>query len=221
MEFAANIANLGKYNAGILAAAWLSFPATTEQVQAVLQEIGVDGLRYEETINLDYSIGVKGLAARLGEFESIDELNYLASRIEELTPEEMEKFTAAVAHGEYGDCMQDLINLTYNLACYDFLPEVRTAEEYGRWLVDRHKEFHLPRKARFYFDYESYGEDTSINEGGDFSNQGYIFNNRTPFQKVYDGQLVPEKYRVFRYPLESKIRQTRSVKGKDTPRKRL
>lgn len=29
MEFTANIANLGKYNAGVLAAAWLSFPATT------------------------------------------------------------------------------------------------------------------------------------------------------------------------------------------------
>ena len=46
MEFSANIANLGKYNAGVLAAAWLSFPATTEQVQSVLREIGVDGLRY-------------------------------------------------------------------------------------------------------------------------------------------------------------------------------
>ena len=72
MEFSANIANLGKYNAGVLAAAWLSFPATTEQVQSVLREIGVDGLRYEETIILEYSASVKGLAAKLGEWESID-----------------------------------------------------------------------------------------------------------------------------------------------------
>lgn len=217
MEFAANIANLGKYSVGVLAAAQLSFPTTTEQVQSVLREIGVDGLRYGEIIVLEYSIGIKGLAGKLGEFVPIDELNYLASRIAELTPEEREKFTAAVSHGEYGDNMQDLINLTYNLDCYDFLPDVRTEEEYGRWLVDHHQEFRLPEKARLYFDYESYGEDTCINEGGDFSEQGYIYNNRTRFQEVYDGQHVPEKYRVFRYPLQAKVRPSCSGKGRDSP----
>ena len=55
MDFSANIANLGKYNAGVLAAALLSFPATTEQVQSVLREIGVDGLRYEEVIILEWA----------------------------------------------------------------------------------------------------------------------------------------------------------------------
>ena len=217
MEFSANIANLGKYNAGNLAAAWQTFPATTEQVQSVLREIGVDGLRYEETIILEYSIGIKGLAGRLGEFVPIDELNYLASRITERTPEEREKFTAAVSHGEYGDSMQHLINLTYNLDCYEFLPDVRTEEDYGRWLVDHRQEFRLPEKARLYFDYESYGEDTCINEGGDFSELGYIYNNRTKFQQIYDGQHVPEKYKVFRYPLQAKVRPARSGKGRDSP----
>ena len=217
MEFSANIANLGKYNAGNLAAAWQTFPATTEQVQSVLREIGVDGLRYEEAIILEYSIGIKGLAGRLGEFVPIDELNYLASRITELTPEEREKFTAAVSHGEYGDSMQHLINLTYNLDCYEFLPDVRTEEDYGRWLVDHRQEFRLPEKARLYFDYESYGEDTCINEGGDFSELGYIYNNRTKFQQIYDGQHVPEKYKVFRYPLQAKVRPARSGKGRDSP----
>lgn len=217
MEFSVYIANLGKYNAGVLASAWLSFPATTEQVQSVLREIGVDGLRYEETIILEYSIGIKGLAGRLGEFVPIGELNYLASRITELMPGEQEKFTAAVSHGEYGDSMQDLINLTYNLGCYEFFPDVRTEEEYGRWLVDHRREFRLPEKARLYFDYESYGEDTCINEGGDFSELGYIYNNRTKFQQIYDGQHVPEKYKVFRYPLQAKVRPARSGKGRDSP----
>ena len=217
MEFAANIANLGKYSVGVLATAQLSFPTTTEQVQSVLREIGVDGLRYGEIIVLEYSIGIKGLAGKLGEFVPIDELNYLASRIAELTPEETAKFTAAFSHGEYGDNMQDLINLTYNLDCYDFLPDVRTEEEYGRWLVDHRQEFRLPEKAKLYFDYESYGGDTCINEGGDFSELGYIFNNRTPFQAVYDGRNVPEKYKVFRYPLQAKVRPVRSGRGRDSP----
>lgn len=55
MEFSANVANLGKYNAGVLAAAWLFFPVTTEQVQSVLREIGVDGLRYHYLKSLVYA----------------------------------------------------------------------------------------------------------------------------------------------------------------------
>ena len=60
-EFTANIANLGKYSAGVLTDTTLSFPTTKEQVQAALREIGVDGLRYQEIIILEYSIGVNGV----------------------------------------------------------------------------------------------------------------------------------------------------------------
>lgn len=44
----AYITNLGKYNEGQLAGETLKFPTTTEEVQALLKRIGVDGVRYEE-----------------------------------------------------------------------------------------------------------------------------------------------------------------------------
>ena len=115
VEFTAHIANLGKYAAGVLTGATLNFPTTTEQVQAALRKIGVDGVRYDEIIILDYSIGIKGVAQALGQFTHINELNYLASRLSELDPEELLKFTAAIAHGEYASSPEDLINLTHNL----------------------------------------------------------------------------------------------------------
>lgn len=46
--FEAYIANLGKYNEGELVGETLKFPTTTEEVQALLKRIGVDGVRYEE-----------------------------------------------------------------------------------------------------------------------------------------------------------------------------
>ena len=79
MEFTALIANLGKYAAGIVAETPLAFPTTTEQVQKALQTIGVDGLKYEEVIVKEYSIGIAGVAPLLGEYAHIDELNYLAA----------------------------------------------------------------------------------------------------------------------------------------------
>ena len=44
----AYITNLGKYNEGQLVGETLKFPTTTEEVQALLKRIGVDGVRYEE-----------------------------------------------------------------------------------------------------------------------------------------------------------------------------
>ena len=48
--FEAYITNLGKYNEGRLVGETLKFPATTEEVQALLKRIGVDGVRYEEIL---------------------------------------------------------------------------------------------------------------------------------------------------------------------------
>ena len=77
----AYITNLGKYNEGELVGEYLAFPATTEEVQALLARIGVDGKRYEELFITDYESDIAGLTENLGEYESIDELNYLLSLI--------------------------------------------------------------------------------------------------------------------------------------------
>lgn len=217
VEFVAHIANLGKYNAGVLADTALSFPSTKEQVQAALRKIGVDGLRYEEIIILDYSIDINGITQALGEHTHLDELNYLASRISELDPEELMKFTAAVEHGEYASSAEDMINLTYNLDRYELYP-ARNAEEYGRWLIEELAAIELPQEAIDYFDYESYGEDTAINEGGTFTSQGYMLAGPDPFQKVYDGQHIPEQYKVFQYPIQQKIVLPRAGRSRDSPK---
>ena len=46
--FEAYITNLGKYAKGQFVGETLKFPATTEEVQSLLKNIGVDGVRYEE-----------------------------------------------------------------------------------------------------------------------------------------------------------------------------
>lgn len=217
LDFSAHIANLGKYNAGILADTVLSFPTTTEQVQAALRSISVDGLRYEEIIITEYDTSIPKLAAVLPEYASLDELNYLAGRLYGMSQAEQDLFAAAIQHGEYTGNLQDLINLTHNLSCYDLIPGIKDYEAYGWYLVDNRREFYLPRKARFYFDFAQYGEETAINEGGDLTPQGYIFNNRSPFRTVYDGRHIPQEYRVFRYPAQAKARVRTPIPKRDMP----
>ncbi|MEN8102619.1 hypothetical protein ABFP57_19390, partial [Clostridioides difficile] len=40
----------------------------------------------------------------------------------------------------------------------------------------------------------------AINDGGRFTEQGYIYNNRNTFTQWYDGRDVPEEYRVTPQP---------------------
>ena len=218
-EFTAFIENLNHRTRGFLSGAHLTFPTTTELVQATLNIIGVDGLRNEEIIVTDYTISIPGLRSVLGEYASIDELNYLAHRIQGMTPEEQAKFVSALKHGEYADGLQGVINLTYNLDCYELIPAVTTYEEYGRYLAESQRDFQLPVKATMYFDYTSYGEDTAINEGGELTPQGYIYNNQSHFEDVYDGKNVPEEYRVFKYPMQVKAKRHKQPKPPKPPQR--
>ena len=61
----------------------LKFPTTAEEVQSLLKRIGVDGIRYEEIFITSFDGDVLGLHEHLGEYESIDELNYLAALLSE------------------------------------------------------------------------------------------------------------------------------------------
>ena len=197
----AYVGNLGKYNEGILAVEPLRLPASTEEVQAVLSRIGVDGIRYEEIFIADYDTDIAGLREHLGEGESIDELNYLAVLLDELDSGQMAKFEAALSLGEYAGSVKDLINLTQNLDCYEFYPEVKNEEDLGRYLIDECGALDVPENIKGYFDYEAYGRDTFLNTTSDFAAGGYIENNMSPFIEHYDGE-VPEEYQIFAYPEE-------------------
>ena len=80
----AYITNLGKYAEGQLVGETLKFPTTTEEVQSLLKRIGVDGVRYEEIFITSFDSDVLGLHEHLGEYENIDELNYLAALLSDI-----------------------------------------------------------------------------------------------------------------------------------------
>lgn len=69
--FEAYITNLGKYNEGELVGETLKFPTTTEEVQALLKRIGVDGVRYEEFFITSFDGDVLGLYDYLTEYETL------------------------------------------------------------------------------------------------------------------------------------------------------
>lgn len=199
--FKAYITNLGKYNEGALVGEYLKFPTTTEEVQALLKRIGIDGVRYEEIFITDYDGDMPELYSGFGEYESIDELNYLASLLSEMDQSDLEKFEAVLDTGEHSGSVKELINLTQNLDCFEFYSGITSEEELGRMYIQEFDAIPIPEHLIDYIDYEAYGRDVRINEGGSFSGNGYVFDNNSSFIEHYsDREDISDEYRVFSMP---------------------
>ena len=194
------LSNLGKYTEGRPAGESVSFPTTAEHLKEVFDRIGIDGKNYGELHITEYQSSIPGLAGKLTELESLDELNYLGELLKMQFDDDREKFAAAITYGDHTRDLQDIINLAQNLDCYWIYPSVKTEEDYGHYLIEELDELELPEEAKNYFLYEEYGRDAAINDGGRFTEQGYIYNNRNTFTEWYDGRDVPQEYRVTPQP---------------------
>ena len=195
--FEAYITNLGKYAEGQLVGETLKFPATTEEVQSLLKNIGVDGVRYEEFFITAFDGDVMGLYDYLTEYENLDELNHLAHLISELDSDEIETLEAVLNKGDHTSSVADIINLVHNLDCYDLHPGVTDDETLGRIYVEDMELLDVPDNVLPYFDFEAYGRDMRINEGGHFAPTGYLTRSGD-FKEAYHGiEDIPAEHRIF------------------------
>ena len=198
--FEAFISNPALYSAGHLVGETLHFPTNTEEVQSLLKRIGVDGVRCQEYFIISFDSDILGLYDYLGEYENIDELNHLAHLLKELSPSERETLEAVMDSGQHCGSVQDLINLTQNLDCYDLHPGVTDDETLGRIYVEDMELLDVPDNVLPYFDFEAYGRDMRINEGGHFAPTGYLTRSGD-FKEVYHGiEDIPAEHRIFAYP---------------------
>ena len=204
--FAAFITNLGKYNEGALVGEWVKFPTTAEELKKVFERIWIGakddfGQTYEEWFNTDYDCYVDGLYDLLGEYANLDELNYLASKLDDMSQDEYERFQAAMEIGDHTGSIQEFINLTENLDCYDIYPDIHDHDDLGRYYIEELDAMQVPEHLRNYIDYEAYGRDIALEESGQFTDLGYVRDTGDSFHEYYDGERgsIPEEYRVMTF----------------------
>lgn len=196
------VTNLGKYNEGQLVGEWVSFPTTYEEMQAVFDRIGLDN-QYEEYFITDYDCSISNISNALGEYVSVDRLNYLAGRLEELDDFELEKFEEVVSSGidlYQQNGIDAYINLTYNLDTYEFYSGVENESDLGYYIVHEIGGYNMDAMGELanYIDYEALGRDTVINDMCAFSDNGYVVYDNSSWCIEFDGKQasIPDEYRI-------------------------
>ena len=204
-QFSILIDSRSRFETGQPGGVWLPMPTTAEQLHKAMNRIGItaensqdffiNGFANTEQQPFDVPLSVIQSAG-------IDELNYFGKLLEMQDDADRDKFAAAVILGEYAGSVKDLINLAQNLDCYWIYPTVQNEEAYGHYLIDELDELELPEAAKNYFMYEEYGRDAVKNDGGIFTAQGYIYNNKNTFSEWYSGHEndIPKEYRVMSFP---------------------
>ena len=204
-QFLILIDSRSRFETGQPGGVWLSMPTTMEQFHKAMNRIGItaensqdffiNGFANTEQQPFDVPLSVIQSAG-------IDELNYFGKLLEMQGDTDRRKFAAAVTLGEYAGSVKDLINLAQNLDCYWIYPSIQDEEAYGHYLIDELDELELPEAAKNYFIYEEYGRDAVKNDGGIFTEQGYIYNNKNTFSEWYSGHEndIPKEYRVMSFP---------------------
>lgn len=149
------LTNLGKYNEGELIGEWVELPVSQEELQKVFERIGINE-EYEEYFITDYECDFY----EVGEYESLDTLNEIAERIEELGEEESE--VVKVLMSELGYTLDEAIDKV-NSGNYRIYSDCDDMTDIAYRVVEECEYLNnVPDNVARYFDYESFGRDLGI-----------------------------------------------------------
>lgn len=165
-----SLANLKKYNEGQLVYKWINLPASHDEINNALKEIGIDGKTYEEYFISDYEF--TKIKFDIEEYSSILTLNEIAKELKSL--DEMQLYAVQAYIELYGsnlDCIFDAIKFAKD-GDYNILYNCENMEDVAYYYINESGIYDLPEIARTYFDYEAFAHDLSIERDFVFLDNG-------------------------------------------------
>lgn len=150
------IADLNAYNNGYLKGEWVSLPVDEEVLDMVMD-------KYSNFGQTDIAIHDDECDfMRIGEYDSISNLNTIAEEMESLDETELQVFKAYLDN--YGESYIDDALQTLRSGNYAIYHNCRDMEEVARQYIEGTGLLgDMPEHLQCYFDYESYGRDMEIN----------------------------------------------------------
>ena len=180
----------------------LDLPATAQQIRDAMQKARITG-REDMTYQSISFLGFDPLPdlehIRL-DTTTVEELNYLAKRLDSLSDEQFTVYQALFDQ-RFGDVdsdellsVKDLINMTYGLDNVMVASNIHNDEQLGQFVIenDLHPDVAaIPDDSLYLLDKRRIGELQRKNDGGVLIDGFYVVTGDYEFPEVYDGKNIP------------------------------
>ena len=203
---------------------WFSLPTTTEKLQAALREIGISADNPQDFFLYDYRSPQERpikLPRDLVLSADVDELNFLAARLEKLDAAELAELNAALTSPQSNfHSIGQIIDYPDNVDYYVHLPDVTGTGQLGDYYLNRSGMVDMPEEWKAGIFLPRFGLHIANTEHGVFTDYGYLVKSGDEWQRVHEGQPVPEKYRVMAFPAPEILRDkapTQTVQPEAAP----
>ena len=187
---------------------WFSLPTTTEKLQEALREIGISADNPQDFFLYDYRSTQERpikLPRDLVLSADVDELNFLAARLEKLDAAELAELNAAMQSPAKMQTIGQLLDYAENTDCF-VLINAKDNRSLGEYYLNDSGLFVVPDPWKPAIDTDRLGSFIANEEQGTFTDYGYILRTSDEWQRVHEGQPVPEPYRVMAYPAPEILR---------------
>ena len=194
---------------------WLSLPTSAEQVQEALKEIHITADNQQDLFIGGFS-APEGKPLELPEdlirAASVDELNFLAAQLQRLDAVELAELNAAMTspQSDFHNIGQ-IIDYPENVEFYVHLPDVTGTGQLGDYYLNRSGMVDMPEEWKAGILLPRFGLHIANTEHGVFTDYGYLVKSGDEWQRVHEGQPVPEEYRVMAYPAPEILRDESKV----------
>ena len=189
---------------------WFSLPTTTEKLQEALRGIGISADNPQDFFLYDYRSPQERpikLPRDLVLSADMDELNFLAARLEKLDAAELAELNAALTSPQSDfHSIGQIIDYPDNVDYYVHLPDVTGTGQLGDYYLNRSGMVDMPEEWKAGIFLPRFGLHIANTEHGVFTDYGYLVKSGDEWQRVHEGQPVPEEYRVMAYPAPEILR---------------
>lgn len=167
----------------------LCFPCTEKEMRAALGRIHAENITPLELYAAEV-VFPEELRFLQDRFVDLDEVNFLAKRMDSFFGDEEYRFYEALK-SEGFDTVPDLINLSFNLNRYPLIQDISDMGKIGREYLLAVNGC-LPADDADDPKYAAFGRKLIRSGNGVFTEHGLFFiDEDTPFEKAYDGQNFP------------------------------
>ena len=202
-QFAILIDSRTRFETGEPGGYWLSMPATKEELHKAMRSVGITADNPQDFFIHGYSDREDRHIALPYDMvcaAQVDELNFLAARLETLDASGIAALNAATQRKNGFENIGQLIDFTYNEDFFVHIPEVHNPRELGDYYLNKSGMVQMPAEWKNSIDPIAFGRNAAAQEKGSFTEYGYLVESGDAWEKHFEGRDVPEDYRIMSYP---------------------